>query len=137
MSEARETLIHYRIARARETLVEADLMAQTGHWNACVNRLYYACFYAVTALLLQHDLSASRHSGVRSLLNRHFVRTGAIATELGLLYGDLFEGRQQGDYHDLVRFEERQVRPWISQAQRFVARIEELLQSSSRETGEA
>ena len=42
MSEAREMLIHYRIARARETLVEADLMAQTGHWNACVNRLYYA-----------------------------------------------------------------------------------------------
>lgn len=136
MSEARETLIHYRIARARETLVEADLMAQTGHWNACVNRLYYACFYAVTALLLQHGLSASRHSGVRSLLNRHFVRTGAIATELGLLYGDLFEGRQQGDYHDLVRFEEQQVRPWISQAQHFVARIEDLLQSSSRETGE-
>jgi len=137
MSEARETLIHYRIARARETLVEADLMAQTGHWNACVNRLYYACFYAVTALLLQHDLSASRHSGVRSLLNRHFVRTGAIATELGLLYGDLFEGRQQGDYHDLVRFEEQQVRPWISQAQRFVARIEVLLQWSPQETGEA
>lgn len=137
MSEERETLTRYRIERARETLAEADLMAQADHWNACVNRLYYACFYAVTALLLKHSLSASRHSGVRSLLNRHFVRTGAITTELGLLYGDLFEGRQQGDYHDLVRFEEQQVRPWIPQAQRFVARIEELLQLSSKETGEA
>ena len=137
MSEARETLLHYRIERARDTLVEADLMAEAGHWNACVNRLYYACFYAVTALLLQHGLSASRHSGVRSLMNRHFVRTGAIAMELGLLYGDLFEGRQQGDYHDLVRFEEQQVRPWIPAAQRFVACIAELLQSPSKETGEA
>lgn len=100
-----------------------------------MKRLYYACFYAVTALLLQYGLSAS--SGGRSLLNRHFVRTGAIATELGLLYGDLFEGRQQGYYHDLVRFEEQQVRSWISQAQRFVARIEALLQSSPKETGEA
>ena len=56
MSEARETLLHYRIERARDTLVEADLMAEAGHWNACVNRLYYVCFYAVTALLLKHGL---------------------------------------------------------------------------------
>ena len=51
MSEERDTLIRYRMERARETLTEADLMAQSGHWNACVNRLYYACFYAVTAFV--------------------------------------------------------------------------------------
>ena len=105
MSEERETLVRYRMERARETLVEADLMAQAGHWNACVNRLYYACLYAATALLLRHNLSATRHAGVRSLLNRHFVRTGTISTGLGMLYGDLFESRQQGDYRDLVRFD--------------------------------
>jgi uncharacterized protein (UPF0332 family) len=41
--------------RARETLVEADLMALSGHWNGCVNRLYYACFSAATAFLLKQD----------------------------------------------------------------------------------
>ena len=133
MSDERETLVRYRMERARETLVEANLMAQTGHWNACVNRLYYACFYAVTALLLKHNLSATRHAGVRSLLNRHFVRTGIIPTALGMLYGELFESRQLGDYRDLVRFEERQVRPWILEAQRFVANIEALLQVPANE----
>ena len=46
MSAERDVLIHYRMARARETLAEVDLMAQSGHWHGCVNRLYYACFYA-------------------------------------------------------------------------------------------
>jgi uncharacterized protein (UPF0332 family) len=36
--------IRYRIRRAKDTLVEAQAMAQIGHWNACVDRLYYACF---------------------------------------------------------------------------------------------
>ena len=44
-------LIRYRIQRAFETLDEARLMAESDHWNGCVNRLYYACFYAVNALL--------------------------------------------------------------------------------------
>ena len=44
MSEGQETLIRYRMDRARETLVEAELMAQARHWNACVNRLHYAYF---------------------------------------------------------------------------------------------
>lgn len=131
MSAERDVLIRYRMERARETLVEADLMAQSSHWNGCVNRLYYACFYAVTALLLSHDLSAGKHSGVRSLFNRYFVRPGTISTAMGRLYRDLFESRQQGDYQDLVRFEEQQVRPWIPEAQHFVARVEELLQPPS------
>ena len=42
MSAERDILMRYRLERAREILVEAELMAQTGHWNGCVNRLYYA-----------------------------------------------------------------------------------------------
>jgi uncharacterized protein (UPF0332 family) len=137
VSEEREALVRYRMERARETLAEAELMAQAGHWNTCVNRLYYACFYAATALLLRHNLSASKHAGVRSLLNRYFVRTGAISSTLGMLYRDLFESRQQGDYQDLVRFAEQEVRPWIPAAQNFVACIEALLQPPVKEAEDA
>jgi len=47
-------LIQYRLDRAREAFEEALLMQREEHWNACINRLYYACFYAVTALLLTY-----------------------------------------------------------------------------------
>lgn len=40
-----ELAIH-RLNRAREALADALILAEAGRWNACVNRLYYACSYA-------------------------------------------------------------------------------------------
>ena len=79
MKKELSDLIQYRCERAREALEEAVVLADSGHWNACVNRLYYACFYAVSALLNKHNLSSSKHSGVRSFFNHHFVKTGTIS----------------------------------------------------------
>ena len=59
MTEPLDTLIHYRLERAQESLDEAHLLADAGRWNACVNRLYYSCFYAVSALLVRDGLSSS------------------------------------------------------------------------------
>jgi hypothetical protein len=38
----------------------------------------YACFYAISALLVRDGLSSSKHAGVRSLFNRQYVKTGKI-----------------------------------------------------------
>lgn len=127
MTEPLETLIQYRLERAQESLDDARLLADTERWNACVNRLYYSCFYAVSALLARDGLSSSRHTGVRSLLNRHYVRTGKVPRELARVYNDLFERRQEGDYTDFVRFQAGQVRPWIPQTEAFMAYMKALL----------
>ncbi len=42
-NELRE-LVKYRIQRAEETLVEAEILFANGHFNTFVNRIYYACF---------------------------------------------------------------------------------------------
>ena len=127
MTPERQALIDYRLERARETLEEAGVLLQTGHANAGVNRLYYACFYAVSALLAQEGRSSSRHSGIRSLFNRHFVKTGQINADTARIFNDLFERRQEGDYVDFVQFEESQVRMWMPQAEVFVETIAGLL----------
>jgi uncharacterized protein (UPF0332 family) len=103
VTEPLETLIHYRLKRAQESLDDARLLAEANRWNACVNHLYYSCFYAVSALLVRDGLSSSRHTGVRSLLNRHYVRIGKVPRDLAL-YNNLFERHQEGDYADFVRF---------------------------------
>jgi uncharacterized protein (UPF0332 family) len=56
-----QDLIRYRIERARETFEEALLMQREKHWNSCANRLYYACFYTVTAVLVKKGLASSKH----------------------------------------------------------------------------
>jgi uncharacterized protein (UPF0332 family) len=120
MKKELKDLIQYRIARAKEALEEAGVLAGSYHWNACVNRLYYACFYAVSALLSTHDLNSSKHSGVRSFFNRHFVKTGIIPKETAEIYNSLFERRQEGDYEVFVMFTETDVKPWLKETESFV-----------------
>ena len=86
MTEFSRDLATYRIKRALETLEDARVLAQSSRWNACVNRLYYACFYAVSALLLQKGLSSSKHTGVRSLFNQHYVKPRNVPRERLLKY---------------------------------------------------
>ena len=79
---------------------------ENGHSNTYVNRLYYACFYAVPALLLTKELYSAKHSGVRSLFHQNYVKPGMVTVEPGHIYDKLYHNRQKGDYGDLVCFDE-------------------------------
>lgn len=125
----RDDVVRYRLQRARETLGDARVLADAGRWSACVNRLYYGCFYAVSALLLQDGLSSTKHTGVRSLFNHHFVKTEKVPKALAQVYNDLFARRQESDYMDFVDPEAAQVRPWISEAERFVEHVADLMEN--------
>jgi hypothetical protein len=127
MKEEIRTLVLYRLERAHEALEEANILFERGHANTFVNRLYYACYYAVSALLLAKGLSSAKHSGIRSLFHQNFARTGVVKTELVQLYGRLFDNRQKGDYADLIRFDLNAVRAWYDEAQKFVEIIEDLI----------
>jgi uncharacterized protein (UPF0332 family) len=75
-------LVRYRLQRAQEALDEAVLLHEKGHLNACINRLHYACFYAVSALLLMEEKSSSKHSGVRALWRQEARRFVVTVTSL-------------------------------------------------------
>ena len=128
MTESNGELVSYRLQRARETLADARILADAGRWNPCVNRLYYACFYAVSALLIQEGLSSTKHTGLRSLFNRHFVKTNKVPKDKARIFNDLFERRQEGDYVDFVNFEESQVLPWLPEAEAFVQNLADLIE---------
>jgi uncharacterized protein (UPF0332 family) len=136
VSVDQDAIIRYRMERARQAQATARLTADAGDWSACINRLYYACFYAVSALLLQRGYSSSKHSGVRSLFNRHFGRSGALAPELVEQYNALFDLRLSGDYGDFVYFEAAAVRPRLAVVGRFIDRVEGLLAVENMATGQ-
>ena len=122
-------LIVYRLKKGRETLEDARVLAEADRWNTCVNRLYYACFYAVSGLLAVKGLSSSKHTGIRSLFNRYYVKTGIVSKDMATIYNDLFERRQESDYADFVDFQESQVKPLISKAESFVEHIAGIIES--------
>lgn len=131
MTEWSKDLVLYRMTRADATLEDARILARAERWNACVNRLYYSCFYAVSALLVLDGLSSSKHAGIRGLFNRQYVKTGKIPKDLARIDNDLFERRQEGDYIDFVSFQEAQVLPWISKAEEFIGYIASLIEKQA------
>ena len=122
-----DDLIKYRMNRALETLAEAKIMVKAGHWNTCINRLYYGCFYSVNALLIKHNLSSVKHSGVKSLFNREFVNKKIIPVEISEIYNELFNLRHESDYEDFYQADEKLVLPIIPQVERFLEFIKQML----------
>ena len=120
-------LIRYRLSRAAESLQEAEELLHAGHANTFVNRLYYACFYAVLALSIPKDFASSKHSGVRAFFHKEYVKTGIFEVRLGSLYDRLFDTRQKADYVDLVCFDTTEVAPWLVEAKEFVECVNALI----------
>ncbi len=125
--EERDAIVYYRIQKANETLKEAEGIAQLGFWNAVANRLYYACYYVTTALLIYNGHTAQTHSGVIRLFGLNFVVTGKVSREQSKFYSKLFELRQTGDYDDLYYLTEEEVQPLIKAAFTYIKEIEMLL----------
>ncbi len=124
---SKNALIRYRLRRADDTFSEALSLTDLGSLHGAVNRLYYSCFYAVSALLLSRNLSSAKHSGIRALFNKHVVVSGIIQRNDAKIYNELFEYRQEGDYEDFVEFNIEEIKGWIQRVRVFITQIKEAI----------
>ena len=120
-------LIKYRIDRSLETIREAKTMIDNEFWNASVNRIYYSCYYAVSAILLKKNIETSSHKGIRQMFGLHFVQQGLVDKEDGRFFSDLYDRRQIGDYDDFVSYDKETVSKLYDQAEGFISKISELI----------
>ncbi len=127
MTGTKTDLINYRIARAKDTYEDALILAEKEKWNSTINRLYYASYYAVIALLLNSDLNPATHNGAKSNFSEYFVKTGKIDSKYGKIYSQLFTWRQKGDYADLFDFKKDTVMPYIEPVNVFISLIENMI----------
>lgn len=84
--EERKAIVSFRIQKAEETIGEAIGIATLGYWNAVANRLYYACYYMTSALLIQNKYAANTHRGIIHLLGLHYIKTGIVTKESGKFF---------------------------------------------------
>jgi len=122
-----EDLIRYRREKSKETLEDAYILFRAGRLFSALNRIYYALFYEVMALLLTKDLSSARHTGIRALFNEHFVRTGKVSVESGRFFSRMYDFRQKGDYADFVQFEEAKIKEWLVLAESFISEVDQVI----------
>jgi uncharacterized protein len=103
--------INYRLESSRKTFEAARILAENGYWNSAVNRLYYALFYSVSALLFFHDIPVKKHSTIKSQFSQYFIKPGKFDKKYGQLLSELFDWRQKADYDNIFDYDEKSVLP--------------------------
>ncbi|MBL7792628.1 MAG: HEPN domain-containing protein [Saprospiraceae bacterium] len=125
---SKEELSKYRLERARESIKEAKLLSGKGHWNTTASRLYYACFYAVSAYLIIKGIEASTHSGIKAAFNKELISTSKLPPSFGSLYNKLFNLRQDADYRDYRDLTEEDIGSLIQESEDLVIQIETIIE---------
>lgn len=121
--QERIDIVRYRIKCAENTLGEIENLFALKYYNNAANRMYYACYYAVSALLIANNISTKSHDGVMQMFGLHFIRTGIFPTYYGKYYSQLFNERQTGDYEDLFNHDEVSTAELYPKAKELVAAI--------------
>jgi len=97
-----KALALHRIKRAEATLQEAQDELSRKNYRLTVNRAYYSVFYAMRAFLAAENMDSSKHSGVTSLFNRQFIKTGIVPEVSFQAIQSLMDLRHEGDYQDFA-----------------------------------
>lgn len=125
--DERNAIVSYRLEKALNTIKEVKDVGALGYWNLAANRLYYAAYYASTALLIHMGIDASTHKGVIRMIGDSFIKKGLLSTDDSKLLGRLFTMRQAGDYEDLFDWDENDVAPLIPKVEDYIRRISSLV----------
>jgi uncharacterized protein (UPF0332 family) len=127
MKRTIEETAAFRLEKSTTDFDAANILALAQNWSGAVNRLYYASFHTVSALLLLNGIKIKSHSGAKAMLELHFVKTGKLPVEWGKFYASLFNDRNDSDYEDFAVFTADDILPLLPQAQAFIDVIKRLI----------
>ena len=100
MQDKDRDLSGYRLSLAQETLANAKLCMDNQFYRDCINRSYYAAFYALKAVLATESVDFKRHKDVVAYFNKMYVATGKFPKDLGRMIAKLQQLREKSDYDD-------------------------------------
>jgi hypothetical protein len=128
MIPEQKTLAKHRFERAELTLTEAIDELSRKNFSLTVNRAYYSIFYAMRAFLATINKDSSKHSGVISLFNQHFINTGIVSEINFKAIQSLMDLRHEGDYQDFVEITEEEAEGSVESAKTIITSFKAVLQ---------
>ena len=100
--ENRNAVVDYRLEKAKVALCDADFLNSNQRYNLAANRLYYALYYAASALLISQGIPTKTHSGLITQIHLQLIKTNILTQEDGKLLKVMFNMRHEGDYEDFI-----------------------------------
>ena len=132
--DERKAVVEFRIEKARRAFEQAQGVVELQYWEAIANRLYYAAYNAVSAMLIAYGYTAHSHDGVIHLFGQHFVKPGLVDSKDGKLYHHLFSMRLTGDYDDTYGLTSEDVLPLIAPASELIDKVIDIATKKINET---
>ena len=126
--DVRQNIVMYRMGKARQLLQDVDVLIENELWNSTINRMYYACFHAVSALLIKNGIEVKSHMGIRQAFGLHFVKAGKVSLEYGRIFSRIYDKRQSSDYDDFIDFTKEEVEKLYPQIKSFIMVIGNLVE---------
>ena len=127
-NEDRKALITYRQEKADMALDDAAFLTDADKFGLAANRLYYALYYAASALLLSKGIATKRHSSLMTQIHMHFVKTGILSTDEGALFKVMFSLRHEDDYEDFIEVEKADIEEYTPQVTALVKKLKDLVE---------
>ncbi len=125
--EERRAIVMYRIEKAQTALADIHKILPLGMWSIIANRLYYALYYAASALLIHTRHKGSTHKGVIALFILYYIKDGLLPKEDGVLFANIFAFRQGSDYDDFFDATEEDIQRYLPQVEALVGKIVSLI----------
>ena len=126
--EERRIMVELELERAEKIVQQFPTLRDQQYWDTLVNRMYYAAFHAVSALLIHSAMQIHTHRGALIAFNKEFVRTGIFTPEEGQLFSQLEGLRERGDYNCFIDTTEEEIVPMIEPLKALIAKIKSTIQ---------
>ena len=129
--EERTAVVAYRLEKAERALMQAKANLPLQTWEVIANRIYYAAYYAVSALLIANGHPTVKgHDTIVRMFGLYFVKTGKFSPDQGKLYNKLYTLRLTGDYNDHYNLDEEDVLPLVSPAEELIVKVSAMAKQS-------
>lgn len=122
----------HRLKTSYETLNAAKVLFENQFYNSSVNRLYYALFYAVNALLVLNKIHTKSHSATKSQFSRYFIKTSKFNKKYGKLLSELYDWRQKGDYDIIYDFKYEDLKPMFQRVLEMITCIDNQIKKDNQ-----
>lgn len=126
-NEERKILVSLELKKARETYEEIGVLIGANRLNGASNRMYYAVFHAVCALLINDGHQVNTHKGSHAMFNQKYIRTGVLPKEYGQLYNQLQTMREESDYNCAYDVEIEELQQRLEPAKKLIEAVEKLV----------
>ena len=125
-AQERYDVVIYRLEKAQTTLEQAKGVLNLRYWEIIANRLYYAAYYAVSALLIANGYQVKSNEGIVTLFGLHFVKEGIVPQKIGRFFNHLLELKLNGDYSDNYNLTEEDVLPLFEPTEQLIDQVSAL-----------